>query len=167
MAPSMGTCLVIAAEPWRALFLKFQSFDGIGFESRAFDSTLEFNAGDIGQPDGIQALEAANANPTNKCAMVRCGGSTRLSISWPVNDDEDAGTDDFDKLEKMIQKAMQVASTEEAAAVMNSSMDAESSGVQTGGSGEGGGIGGLEGSEGTSSKLSSCCDDRTAHELQR
>jgi hypothetical protein len=105
-------------------------------EFMAFDSKLEFNAGDIGLPGGVQILEPANANPTNKCSVARFGGSTSLSIPWPVSDDEDADTDKFDKLEKMIQKAMQQASTKKAAAGMNSSMGAGSSGVQTGGSGD-------------------------------
>merc|ERR1719198_567522 len=116
-------------------------------EAMAFDSKLEFNAGDIGLPGGIQILEAANANPTNKCSVVRYGGSTSLSIPWPVTDDEDADTDKFDRLEKMIQKAMQQASTKKAAAGMQSSMGAGSSGVQTGGSGEGAGSGGSAASE--------------------
>merc|ERR1719504_10370 len=111
------------------------------------DAKLEFNPGDIGLPGGIQVLEAANANPTNKCAVVRYGGSTSLLIPWPVSDDEDADTDKFDRLEKMIQKAMQAASTKKAAAGMQSSMGAGSSGVQTGGSGEGAGSGGSAASE--------------------
>merc|ERR1719163_2645420 len=94
------------------------------------DSKLEFNAGDIGLPGGIQVLEAANANPTNKCTVVRYGGSTSLTIPWPVTDDEDADQDKFDRLEKVIQKALTAASTTKkagAGAAVNSSMGAGSS----------------------------------------
>merc|ERR1719163_1525917 len=103
------------------------------------DSKLEFNAGDIGLPGGIQVLEAANANPTNKCTVVRYGGSTSLTIPWPVTDDEDADRDKFERLEKVITKALAQVSTNKkgagAVAGMNSSMGAGSSGVAGAGSG--------------------------------
>merc|ERR1719163_352710 len=99
-------------------------------QAMAFDTKLEFNAGDIGLPGGIQVMEAANANPTNKCTVVRYGGSTSLTIPWPVTDDEDEGQDNFDRLEKVIQKALTAASTTKkagAGAAVNSSMGAGSS----------------------------------------
>merc|ERR1719440_1286995 len=109
-------------------------------ESMAFDSKLEFNAGDIGLPGGIQVMEPANANPTNKCAVVRYGGSTSLTIPWPVTDDEEEGHDNFERLEKAIQKMLtQVSASKKVAghtAGLNSSMGAGSSGVnESGGSG--------------------------------
>jgi uncharacterized membrane protein YgcG len=114
--------------------------------SLELDAKLEFNAGDIGLPGGIQVFEAANANPTNKCTVVRYGGSTSLMIPWPVTDDEDADQDKFDRLEKVIQKALtQASTTKKAGGAINSSMGAGSSGLNTGGSG--GGSGASAGSE--------------------
>jgi len=69
------------------------------------DQRLEFNEGDVGLAGGLQVLESAGANPTTKDMIRRFGGSTSPKMQWP-EDDEDLSEDRFDKLEKMILKAM-------------------------------------------------------------
>merc|ERR1711953_1545212 len=80
----------------------FRFVDSLGMEQR-----IEFNEGDVGLAGGIQVLEAANANPTTIDMIKRFGGSTSPSISWPEEDGQgDDDTDKFERLEKLIQKAM-------------------------------------------------------------
>jgi len=75
----------------------------LGLEHR-----LEFNEGDIGLAGGVQVLEPANANPTTVDMINRYGGSTSPSQPW--NETEGVAGDDesdkFERLEKLIQKAM-------------------------------------------------------------
>merc|ERR1712087_996849 len=81
----------------------FRFIEGLGFDQR-----IEFNEGDVGLAGGLQVLEPANANPTTIDMIKRFGGSTSPSISWPEEDGQgDDDTDKFDRLEKLIQKAME------------------------------------------------------------
>merc|ERR1719389_52154 len=76
-------------------------------ESLNLGERIEFNEGDVGLAGGIQVLEPANANPTTIDMIKRFGGSTSPSIQWPEEDGQgDDDTDKFERLEKLIQKAM-------------------------------------------------------------
>merc|ERR1712151_541515 len=80
----------------------FRFVEGLNFEQR-----FEFNEGDVGLAGGIQVLEAANANPTTIDMIKRFGGSTSPSMQWPEEDGQgDDDSDKFERLEKLIQKAM-------------------------------------------------------------
>merc|ERR1719265_2841687 len=68
---------------------------------------LEFNAGDIGLAGGIQVREAANVNPTTIDMIRRFGGSTSPEIQWPEDDADGEGDDRFERMEKLIQRALQ------------------------------------------------------------
>jgi len=68
---------------------------------------LEFNAGDIGIAGGIQMREAANLNPTTVDMIKRFGGSTSQDIQWPEDEADGDGDDRFERMEKLIQKALQ------------------------------------------------------------
>merc|ERR1719437_65779 len=75
--------------------------------SLKLDERLEFNEGDIGLSGGIQVTEPAAANVTTVDMIKRFGGSTSPSMQWP--EEENTGTDAedrFDKIEKLIEKAM-------------------------------------------------------------
>merc|ERR1712060_1040063 len=76
-------------------------------ESLGMEQRIEFNEGDVGLAGGLQVLEAANANPTTIDMIKRFGGSTSPSIQWPEEDGQgDDDSDKFERLEKLIQKAM-------------------------------------------------------------
>jgi hypothetical protein len=80
--------------------------------SLKLDERLEFNEGDVGLSGGVQINEPASANLTTLDMIKRFGGSTSPSMQWPeeegsANDAEDR----FDKLEKMIEKAMKRATS--------------------------------------------------------
>jgi len=68
---------------------------------------VEFGEGDMGISGGVQVWEVASANVTTVDMIRRFGGSTSPTAQWPA---EDAAGDDeedrFDKLEKVIEKAM-------------------------------------------------------------
>jgi len=120
----------------------------LGLEHR-----LEFNEGDIGLAGGVQVLEPANANPTTVDMINRYGGSTSPSQPW--NETEGVAGDDesdkFERLEKLIQRAMaQVTKTGKKSGKHSkggSSLGASGSG-DGGGSGnhedDGGGSGGAD-----------------------
>jgi len=76
-------------------------------QTLGLDERLEFNEGDIGLSGGLAVKEPANLNPTTHDMIRRFGGSTSQAMQWP---EEDNGGDDdedrFDKIEKLIQKAM-------------------------------------------------------------
>merc|ERR1719316_1259327 len=79
-------------------------------ESLRLSKRLEFNQGDIGVAGGIQMREAANINPTTVDMIRRFGGSTSPEIQWPEDEADGEGEDNFDRLEKLIQKTLQRAS---------------------------------------------------------
>jgi hypothetical protein len=82
---------------------RWQSFvDALRFHKR-----LEFNQGDIGVAGGLQMREAANINPTTFDMIRRFGGSTSPEIQWPEDEADGEGDDRFDRMEKLIQRAMQ------------------------------------------------------------
>ncbi len=70
------------------------------------EERLEFNEGDVGLAGGVQILESASANPTTKDMIRRFGGSTSVKMQWPEDDQQGDENDRFDKMEKLIQKAM-------------------------------------------------------------
>ena len=76
-------------------------------ESLKLDEPCEFGEGDMGVAGGVQVLELASANITTVDMIRRFGGSTSQAAQWPV--DDVAGDDDedrFDRMEKLIEKAM-------------------------------------------------------------
>jgi hypothetical protein len=76
------------------------------------DQRCEFGEGDIGLAGGIQVLEPASANITTVDMIRRFGGSTSPAAQWP--EEEAAGDDEedrFDRMEKLIEKAMKRMST--------------------------------------------------------
>merc|ERR1719387_2697358 len=76
-------------------------------ESLRLGKRLEFNAGDIGVAGGIQMREAANIHPTTVDMIRRFGGSTSPEIQWPEDDQDGDGDDKFERMEKLIQRALQ------------------------------------------------------------
>merc|ERR1740121_2581763 len=69
------------------------------------DERVEFGEGDQGVTGGVQVTEPANANITTVDMIRRFGGSTSMAAQWPEdnNDDDD---DRYDRIEKLIEKAM-------------------------------------------------------------
>mmetsp|Transcript_88838 Transcript_88838/g.256200 ORF Transcript_88838/g.256200 Transcript_88838/m.256200 type:complete len:131 (-) Transcript_88838:72-464(-) len=81
-------------------------------ESLRLDERVEFGEGDMGLTGGIQVLEPSGANITIVDQIRRFGGSTSPAAQWPehdlkANDDEDR----FERLEKLIGKAMKKATS--------------------------------------------------------
>eukprot|EP00403_Amphidinium_massartii_P018161 CAMPEP_0178427420 /NCGR_PEP_ID=MMETSP0689_2-20121128/29738_1 /TAXON_ID=160604 /ORGANISM="Amphidinium massartii, Strain CS-259" /LENGTH=1286 /DNA_ID=CAMNT_0020049131 /DNA_START=34 /DNA_END=3894 /DNA_ORIENTATION=+ len=76
-------------------------------DSLGMTKKLEFNRGDVGVSGGIQILEPANWNPTTSDIIKRFGGSTSPSIQWPQESHEQAETDKFDRIERLVQKFAQ------------------------------------------------------------
>merc|ERR1719337_693662 len=76
-------------------------------DSLRLNKRLEFNQGDIGVNGGIQMREAANINPTTVDMIRRFGGSTSPEIQWPEDDADGDGDDRFERMEKLIQRALQ------------------------------------------------------------
>jgi len=71
------------------------------------DTKLEFNEGDVGLAGGIQVFEPASANPTTVDMIRRFGGSTSPAMQWPEEDQAGDDEDDrFERMEKLIEKAM-------------------------------------------------------------
>merc|ERR1719284_1836327 len=71
------------------------------------EERVEFGEGDIGLSGGIQVWEPASANITTVDMIRRFGGSTSPAAQWP--EEENAGDDEedrFDRMEKLIEKAM-------------------------------------------------------------
>eukprot|EP00429_Kryptoperidinium_foliaceum_P043833 CAMPEP_0176107138 /NCGR_PEP_ID=MMETSP0120_2-20121206/53766_1 /TAXON_ID=160619 /ORGANISM="Kryptoperidinium foliaceum, Strain CCMP 1326" /LENGTH=1123 /DNA_ID=CAMNT_0017441265 /DNA_START=66 /DNA_END=3437 /DNA_ORIENTATION=- len=76
-------------------------------EGLRLDERVEFGEGDIGLAGGVQVFEPASANITTVDMIRRFGGSTSAAAQWP--EDDMAGVDDedrFERLEKVIEKAM-------------------------------------------------------------
>jgi hypothetical protein len=76
-------------------------------DSLRLHKRLEFNNGDVGVAGGIQMREAANLNPTTVDMIRRFGGSTSPEIQWPEDEADGDGEDKFERLEKLIQRALQ------------------------------------------------------------
>merc|ERR1711953_873794 len=115
--------------------------EGLGMEQR-----IEFNEGDVGLAGGMQVLEPANANPTTIDMIKRFGGSTSPSIQWPEEDGQgDDDTDKFERLEKLIQKAM--ARITAIGGKKGGGRGGSSAGEGSGSGGAGGGSGGAGGDE--------------------
>merc|ERR1740121_3011563 len=74
-------------------------------ETLRLDERVEFGEGDQGVSGGVQVPEPANANITTVDMIRRFGGSTSMLAQWPEDaaDDED---DKFERIEKLIEKAM-------------------------------------------------------------
>jgi uncharacterized membrane protein YgcG len=75
-------------------------------DSLRLHKRLEFNQGDIGIAGGIHLPEAANLNPTTIDRIKRFGGSTSVEIQWPEEENDADGEDKFERIEKLIQKAL-------------------------------------------------------------
>jgi len=76
-------------------------------DSLKLEDRVEFGEGDLGLAGGIQVFEPASANITTVDMIRRFGGSTSPLAQWPA--EENAGDDEedrFEKLEKLIEKAM-------------------------------------------------------------
>merc|ERR1719375_1229778 len=82
---------------------RWQSF----VKSLRLHSRLEFNKGDIGVAGGIQMYELASLNPTTVDMIRRFGGSTSPEIQWPEEETENDGDDRFERMEKLITRAME------------------------------------------------------------
>jgi len=71
------------------------------------EERVEFGEGDLGLSGGVQVWEPASANVTTVDMIRRFGGSTSPGAQWPeeevCGDDEE---DRFDRMEKLIEKAM-------------------------------------------------------------
>eukprot|EP00747_Dinoflagellata_sp_TGD_P160833 gnl/TRDRNA2_/TRDRNA2_178024_c1_seq6.p1 gnl/TRDRNA2_/TRDRNA2_178024_c1~~gnl/TRDRNA2_/TRDRNA2_178024_c1_seq6.p1 ORF type:complete len:392 (-),score=95.32 gnl/TRDRNA2_/TRDRNA2_178024_c1_seq6:11-1186(-) len=74
--------------------------------SLKLDKKIEFNPGDVGVSGGVQLREAASLNPTTEDQIRRFGGSTSLSVQFPEEDEGNDESDRFDRMEKLIQKAL-------------------------------------------------------------
>jgi len=110
------------------------------------DERIEFNEGDIGVAGGIQVLETASANPTTIDMIKRFGGSTSPSIQWPEEDNQgDDDSDKFERIEKMIQRAMQRLNTKGGGSGKKGGKGSSSAGMSGSGGGGGSGLGGGEG----------------------
>merc|ERR1740117_1887676 len=80
-------------------------------DSLRLSKRLEFNPGDVGIPGALQIKEQANLNPTTTDMIKRFGGSTSPESPWPRDETAgDEGDDQFDKLEKLLQKLMRTGS---------------------------------------------------------
>jgi len=75
--------------------------------SLKLDERCEFGEGDIGLPGAIQVLELASANRTNLEMIKRFGGSTDPSVQWPEDAVTDNADDRVERMEKMMEKALQ------------------------------------------------------------
>merc|ERR1712151_920386 len=113
----------------------------------ALDERLEFNEGDVGLAGGIQVLEPASANPTTIDMIKRFGGSTSPSIQWPEEDAGDDDSDKFERIEKLIQRAMARLNTKGGGGGKKGGKGASSAGAS--GSGDGGGDDGGAAGEGS------------------
>jgi hypothetical protein len=82
---------------------RWQSF----LKSLRLHSRLEFNKGDIGVAGGLQMYELASLNPTTTDMIRRFGGSTSPEIQWPEDETEGDGEDRFERMEKLITRAME------------------------------------------------------------
>merc|ERR1719191_850080 len=119
-------------------------------QALALEDRIEFNEGDIGVAGGIQVLEPASANPTTIDMIKRFGGSTSPSIQWPEEDGQgDDDTDKFERLEKLIQKAM--ARITAIGGKKGGGRGGSSAGEGSGSGGGGGGRGGSSAGEGSGS----------------
>merc|ERR1711953_793183 len=118
----------------------FRFVEGLQLEQR-----IEFNEGDVGLAGGIQVLEPANVNPTTIDMIKRFGGSTSPSIQWPEEETGDDDTDKFERLEKLIQKAMARITK---SGGKKGAKGGSSAGDGSGSGGAGGGSGGADGGEG-------------------
>merc|ERR1712217_515216 len=112
-------------------------------QSLALEERIEFNEGDIGVAGGIQVLEPASVNPTTIDMIKRFGGSTSPSIQWPEEETGDDDTDKFERLEKLIQKAM--ARITATGGKKGGARGGSSAGEGSGSGGAGGGSGGAGG----------------------
>jgi len=71
------------------------------------DDRVEFGEGDIGLSGGIQVWELASTNVTTVDMIRRFGGSTSPAAQFPEEDNAgDDEEDRFDRMEKLIEKAM-------------------------------------------------------------
>merc|ERR1712048_1280018 len=87
--------------------------------------------------------EPASANPTTIDMIKRFGGSTSPSIQWPEEDAGDDDSDKFERIEKLIQRAMQRLNTKGGGGGKKGGKGSSSAGMSgSGGGGEGDGGGG-------------------------
>merc|ERR1712146_304908 len=86
------------------------------------------------------------ANPTTIDMIKRFGGSTAPSIQWPEEDTGDDDSDKFERIEKLIQRAMQRLNTKGGGGGKKGGKGSSSAGMSGSGGGEGDEVGGEEGS---------------------
>jgi len=120
-------------------------------DSLKLEDRVEFGEGDLGLSGGIQVFEPASANVTTVDMIRRFGGSTSPLAQWPA--EENAGDDEedrFEKLEKLIEKAMKRMTSSKGGGKRGG--PGESSTGISGGQGDSSGAGaGSAGSEGAAS----------------
>mmetsp|Transcript_58772 Transcript_58772/g.166836 ORF Transcript_58772/g.166836 Transcript_58772/m.166836 type:complete len:126 (+) Transcript_58772:3-380(+) len=78
------------------------------------DDRVEFGEGDIGLSGGIQVWEPSSANITTVDMIKRFGGSTSPVAQWPEETTEGDEEDRFDRMERLIEKAMKRMSSSKA-----------------------------------------------------
>lgn len=83
------------------------------FDAMRFSKRIEFNPGDVGIAGGIQLKEPAGDNPTTVDMIRRYGGSTSKDMPWPAEEEENSEGDRFERIEKLIQKALKNLATKE------------------------------------------------------
>lgn len=69
------------------------------------DIPLEFNEGDVGMAGGISVMEPAALHPTLEDSIHRFGGSCSPEMQWP-EEDRDQQEDQFERMERLLQKVM-------------------------------------------------------------
>merc|ERR1712048_1073854 len=83
--------------------------------------------------------EPASANPTTIDMIKRFGGSTSPSIQWPEEDAGDDDSDKFERIEKLIQRAMARLNTKGGGGGKKGGKGSSSAGMSgSGGGGDGG-----------------------------
>merc|ERR1719188_2963041 len=96
------------------------------------EDPCEFGEGDIGLAGGIQILEPAALNITTVDMIRRFGGSTSPAAQWP---EEDAAGDDeddrFERMEKLIEKAMKRMTTSKSGKKKGSAQGGSSTGMDS------------------------------------
>mmetsp|Transcript_3336 Transcript_3336/g.7882 ORF Transcript_3336/g.7882 Transcript_3336/m.7882 type:complete len:258 (-) Transcript_3336:29-802(-) len=80
---------------------------GAFLKSLRLQERIEFNEGDVGLAGGIQVVELATLNPTDKERIKRFGGSTATDMPWPDEEPRDFKNMDarLVHLEKLVIKA--------------------------------------------------------------
>mmetsp|Transcript_56143 Transcript_56143/g.89045 ORF Transcript_56143/g.89045 Transcript_56143/m.89045 type:complete len:1212 (+) Transcript_56143:127-3762(+) len=76
-------------------------------DSMSFEQKLEFDAGDLGLPGGVQRMEHQNLHVVLSDTIHRFGGSTSPDSPWPAEKDSAEDQEErFDRLELLLQKTL-------------------------------------------------------------